>query len=97
MSAPPWGVLSDSLIYQLVVRENDRPDRPDRDFERKRGLTDQIWDIIVAAWQKEANLRPTFPQIVKSWEHPSGDSNLVPLQSNVFSSSAAGQFVIFLT
>ena len=27
MSTPPWGVLSENHIYQLVVREGDRPDR----------------------------------------------------------------------
>ena len=69
-STPPWGVLSENHIYQLVVRENDRPDRPDPNFMYERGLTDQIWEIMESAWQKEGGLRPTFTQIMEWWYRP---------------------------
>lgn len=90
MSTSPWGVLSDNHVFQLVVRENERPDRLDLDFEHKRGLTDRIWKIIEAAWQKEANLRPTFVQIVKLWERPSEESVLIPLRSSLSASNLTG-------
>ena len=95
MSAPPWGVLSNNHIYQLVVREGDRPDRLDLDFERKRGLTDQIWETIEAAWQKDANLRPTFTHIINSWEMPHGEGVVTLLRPDSSSSSGAGKIAIF--
>jgi hypothetical protein len=67
-STPPWGVLSESHIYQLVVRENDRPDRPEPTIEQKNGLTDTVWRIMEASWHKEVTLRPTFSQIVNLWQ-----------------------------
>jgi len=39
----------------------------DSDTEQKCGLTDQIWGIMEAAWQKEARLRPPFNRIVETW------------------------------
>lgn len=93
MSTPPWGMLPDNLVYQLIIREDERPGHLDLDLNRKRGLTDQIWDIMVAAWQTEAKLRPTFVQIIKSWECVSEDNNLAPSQSNLLLSSAAGQVI----
>ena len=91
MSVPPWGVLSDKRIYKLVVRENDRPDRFDLDIGHKHGLTDQIWEIMQAAWQKDANLRPTFVEIIQSWEmlHQESAQNLV--QPGSSSGSGASQ------
>lgn len=69
-STPPWGVLPDNRIYQLVVREDCRPDRPDEELEESVGLTDQIWAIIDHAWDKESRLRPSFEQIVTMWQYP---------------------------
>jgi serine/threonine protein kinase len=89
MAMPPWGVLPNKNIHQLVVRENDRPDRLDLDFERKRGLTDQIWKIMQAAWQKDANSRPTFAQIIQSWEILPQEGSVVPVRP-VSSSSSGG-------
>lgn len=96
MSMPPWGVLSKNNIYQLVVRENDRPDRLDLDFEHKRGLTNRIWEIIQAAWQKDANLRPTFAQIIQTWEMAHQESSAVPVRPISSSSNGPGQNFIFL-
>ncbi|KAK7050882.1 hypothetical protein VNI00_004994 [Paramarasmius palmivorus] len=62
---PPWGVLSETHVYNLVVHENARPDRPDNPLEL--GLSDQIWGIIEEAWQPEARFRPAFDIIVKMW------------------------------
>jgi hypothetical protein len=83
-------VLSESHIFQLVVREDDRPDRLDRDFEQKRGLTDQIWKIIEAAWRKDGNLRPTFTQIVGYWYSPSEEDGIATLMPLSPSNNVAG-------
>jgi hypothetical protein len=69
MSTPPWGLLAENHIYQLVVRENERPDRQERDIERKFGITDKIWGIMEGSWQKDPALRPTFTQIVELCQH----------------------------
>jgi hypothetical protein len=75
-SSPPWGVLAESHIYQLVVREDERPDRQDPDATLSRGLSDRIWGIMKAAWQKESHLRPAFPHIVDSWHERSSESSV---------------------
>jgi hypothetical protein len=72
MSNPPWGLLSENHIYQLVVRENERPDRPERDVGQKHGLTDKFWGIMEACWQKDASLRPIFTHIVELWQTQPG-------------------------
>ncbi|KAK0493502.1 hypothetical protein EDD18DRAFT_1356424 [Armillaria luteobubalina] len=64
----PWGVLSEKHIYQLVVYENSRPDRPDPTVEARAGLTDNIWGIIEESWHKESRLRPSFDIIIRLWQ-----------------------------
>jgi hypothetical protein len=67
-SNPPWGLLSESHIYQLVVHEGDRPDRLDRNVGQKHGLTDKIWGIMEACWQSDPTSRPIFSEIVDMWQ-----------------------------
>ena len=67
-SNPPWGLLSESHIYQLVVLKGDRPDRLDRNVGQKHGLTDKIWGIMEACWQSDPTSRPIFPEIVEMWQ-----------------------------
>jgi len=62
-SVPPWGVLASNVIYQLVVRENERPDRPEGITEKTVGLTSKNWDIIEESWHKDPRQRPNFDQI----------------------------------
>lgn len=66
-SAPPWGVLSEKHIYQLVVYEHGRPDRPDQQIANRVGLTDDLWSLINECWNKEAGLRPTLDTVVQLW------------------------------
>lgn len=82
MSIAPWGVLSDTHIYQLVVREDERPERIDLDMERKRGLTERIWEIMEFCWQKNAALRPKFVQVTEMWRNQSSQNNSVSLNSH---------------
>jgi hypothetical protein len=91
MSTPPWGVLPENRIYQLVVREGDRPDRLDPDIEHKRGLTDWIWEIMEAAWQQEGKLRPNFSQIVDCWHNRAVGGDLISSRHISMSNSMAGQ------
>ncbi|KAK0451365.1 uncharacterized protein EV420DRAFT_1560606 [Desarmillaria tabescens] len=67
-STLPWGVLPEKHIYQLVVYENSRPDRPDPTIEARAGLTDHIWGIIEESWHKESRLRPSFDIIIRLWQ-----------------------------
>jgi hypothetical protein len=64
---PPWGVLAEKLIFQLVVRENERPERPEAMISERVGLTTPIWEMIESAWHKESVLRPTFQQLASVW------------------------------
>lgn len=56
----PWGMLSEKHVYQLIVYENARPDRPEPDIEAQVGLTTDLWNIIENAWHPEARVRPSF-------------------------------------
>ena len=89
-------MLTESRIYQLVVREGDRPDRPDSHIEQKYGLTDKIWGIIEASWKKEATLRPTFNQIVELWQIRQAEDTLETSRPISPSTSIARQFFVSL-
>lgn len=61
--AAPWGFLPDTQIYQLVTRENERPDRP-INTDSPYPMTDFEWTTIEAAWNAVPTARPTFTYIV---------------------------------
>ncbi|KAF8326525.1 uncharacterized protein EI90DRAFT_2975570 [Cantharellus anzutake] len=63
----PWGTLQDDRIYHLVVKENERPDRPERDVWDNEPISDQIWEILEDAWVKDARARPDFVKIISLW------------------------------
>ncbi|KAG8979855.1 hypothetical protein FRB90_007869, partial [Tulasnella sp. 427] len=60
-STQPWGFLSDSQIFQLMVREGERPDRPDP--TEPLAILDRDWEILQEGWANEPSARPTFTQI----------------------------------
>lgn len=91
MSIAPWGVLSDTHIYQLVVREDERPERIDLDLERKRGLTERTWEIMEFCWQKNAAMRPKFIQVAEMWRDRSAQSISASLYSPSHSASATSK------
>ncbi|KAG8870707.1 hypothetical protein FRB97_009461, partial [Tulasnella sp. 331] len=74
----PWGFLPDTQIYQLVTRENERPDRPlhgDSPFP----MTDFEWETVEAGWNAIASARPTFSEIVaRISEHGQSDLTSLP-------------------
>jgi len=96
LSTPPWGLLSENHIYQLVVRENDRPDRPGSNVMQRCGLTDTIWRIMEAAWEREATLRPAFSEIVELWQIWSEEDSLDILQPMSNSNSFTGQIFMVM-
>jgi hypothetical protein len=87
-------MLSENHIYQVVVREGDRPDRLESNLEQKYGLTDNIWGIMEASWQQEATLRPTFNHIVELWQIEPIKDNLGILRPISPSISVAGQTIL---
>ncbi|QRW07445.1 Serine/threonine-protein kinase [Ceratobasidium sp. AG-Ba] len=71
---PPFGYINGvELIYHLVVRENQRPDRPDPETGLQRGLTDDIWFLITKAWEKDPQERPTFKQLTQLFPESRGE------------------------
>ncbi|KAG9121021.1 hypothetical protein FRC07_003196, partial [Ceratobasidium sp. 392] len=71
---PPFGYINGvEIIYHLVVRENQRPDRPDPEIGVERGLTDDIWFLITKAWEKDPQQRPTFKQLTQLFPETRGD------------------------
>ncbi|THV00355.1 kinase-like protein [Dendrothele bispora CBS 962.96] len=64
-SKVPWGSLSMKYIFQLVVGQNARPDRPET-----TDMTDKEWSIMEESWDKEPRLRPTFDIIIRMWQDP---------------------------
>jgi hypothetical protein len=78
-STQPWGVLSEKHIFQLVVREGERPERPDPAVEARSGLTNHIWEVIETAWQQESRLRPNFEQLLAMWPNSSVFEPQTPL------------------
>src|SRR5260370_31168891 len=69
-SKRPWGAISDDRIYQLVVKEDERPDRPEPDLLGNEVIPDGIWDILEKAWVKETRARPDFVKITSLWPRP---------------------------
>ncbi|KAG9050333.1 hypothetical protein FS837_006205 [Tulasnella sp. UAMH 9824] len=60
-SSPPWGILTDTQIYQLMVREGERPDRPES--TDPTAIADRDWQVLEIAWAVDPNARPTFAQV----------------------------------
>ncbi|CCO32434.1 Putative serine/threonine-protein kinase/receptor R831 [Rhizoctonia solani AG-1 IB] len=74
---PPFGYINGiDIIYHLVVREKQRPDRPEPDIGLARGLTDDIWFLITKAWDQDPQLRPTFKQLSLLFPQ---DANVEPM------------------
>ncbi|GAB1522805.1 Serine/threonine-protein kinase [Rhizoctonia solani] len=74
---PPFGYINGiDIIYHLVVREKQRPDRPEPEIGLARGLTDDIWFLITKAWDQDPQLRPTFKQLSLLFPQ---DANVEPM------------------
>ncbi|KAG8765331.1 hypothetical protein FRC12_007553 [Ceratobasidium sp. 428] len=88
-STPPWGILSSTHIYQLVVRESERPDRPEGDYP-----TDPQWSLIEKAWSREGRARPTFEHIARNWPLGDGGSPSSPGTDAMASQSSDASVLI---
>jgi len=72
----PFGATDESLLYELVVREEERPERPDQQTAAEVGLTEEMWLLIERSWASNAQLRPSAPDIAeftKTVQKPSSD------------------------
>ncbi len=94
-SKRPWGAISDDRIYQLVVKEDERPDRPEPDPWGNEIIPDGIWDIMKKAWAKESRARPDFVKIISLWPQagPStGPMSPIPSLPSVQRGQSIGKF-----
>ncbi|KAG7441504.1 kinase-like protein [Guyanagaster necrorhizus] len=87
----PWGVLSEKQIYQLVVAEDARPDRPDPTRDARVGLNNYFWDVIEECWRKEPRMRPSFDIVVRLWRSYGTDT---PQEVSAFNAKAMPAAVI---
>ena len=72
----PFGATDESLLYELVVREEERPERPDDSTAAEVGLTEEIWSLIERSWSSNAKLRPgasDIADIIKDSQNPTSD------------------------
>ncbi|KIO27796.1 hypothetical protein M407DRAFT_232189 [Tulasnella calospora MUT 4182] len=60
-SNQPWGILSVSQIFQLLVREEERPDRPES--SDPLAIQDRDWHVLQSCWGTDPSSRPTFAQV----------------------------------
>ncbi|KAG8907596.1 hypothetical protein FRB99_003520 [Tulasnella sp. 403] len=79
-SNPPWGFLSDTRIYQLVVREGERPDRPEPDSTFT--IQDRDWSVLQDSWRDDPKQRLTFPQIVARIAAADGDEATIAVEQH---------------
>lgn len=49
----------------IAVSQGRRPERPMQSIARDRGLTDQIWEIIVTCWNQNPDKRLTAAEVVQ--------------------------------
>ncbi|KAF7974062.1 hypothetical protein HWV62_13469 [Athelia sp. TMB] len=49
----------------IAVSQGKRPERPMQSIARDRGLTDQIWEIIVTCWNQNPDKRLTAAEVVQ--------------------------------
>ncbi|KAF8326529.1 kinase-like domain-containing protein [Cantharellus anzutake] len=66
-STRPWGNLEYDRIYQLVIEEDERPDRPEPDVDGNVLIPDNIWSLLTKAWAKEERARPDFASLASAW------------------------------
>ena len=71
----PFGPTDESLLYELVVREGERPERPEGS---EVGLTDAIWSLMERSWASNPYQRPSASDVrdetVQFVGSPSSDS-----------------------
>ncbi|KAF8466538.1 kinase-like domain-containing protein [Russula ochroleuca] len=72
----PFGATDEGLLYELVVREEERPERPYDSTAAEVGLTEGIWSLIERSWASDAKLRPSASDIadtIKDAQNSSSD------------------------
>ncbi|KAJ3130504.1 hypothetical protein HK098_000069 [Nowakowskiella sp. JEL0407] len=60
----PLSDIPDALVYQSIVLNDARPERPD--IESDNVCNDALWSLITMCWQKAAERRPSFDYIANT-------------------------------
>nr|KAJ3419454.1 hypothetical protein HK105_006940 [Polyrhizophydium stewartii] len=56
--ALPFADVVDDAAVSALIKRGSRPQRPS-------GMSDAMWDIVVACWNKDPSARPTFAGVVE--------------------------------
>lgn len=59
----PFGPTDESLLYELVVREGERPERPEDSRAAEVGLTDAMWSLMESSWASNPYQRPSASDV----------------------------------
>lgn len=62
--AIPFGDIDDSMLYTLVVKEDERPRQHDEDAIPPYSIDDRVWVILTRAWDPNPRQRPSAVQLV---------------------------------
>ena len=58
MDEIPLGHINYADFFELVVRQDVRPERPDDEDEDASQLSDAVWELAERCWVKDPKLRP---------------------------------------
>lgn len=85
----PWAGVGDGQVVIEVLVNDNRPPKPAK-LAMRRGLDDQMWDLMTACWSKQLEKRPNMVFIVEElmpeykWEEqPRARSRLDDKKSNL--------------
>src|SRR6202451_2161312 len=67
MDEIPLGHISYADFFELVVRQDVRPERPD--YEDAPQLSDAVWELAERCWVKDPKLRPTASAVCDTLSH----------------------------
>ena len=74
------------------VLQGKRPERPSHDLSRIRGLSDDVWNIIVTCWAQDPTQRYTVEQVLEQLQasnqpvdqRPPDDFSVNPLSQTMY-------------
>ena len=67
MDEIPLGHINYADFFELVVRQDVRPERPDD--EEVLQLSDAVWELAERCWVKDPKLRPTASAVCDTLSH----------------------------
>lgn len=79
---PPFCNILAAFLLPLVVDRGQRPQRPEDDTVRDRGLDSTTWTLIEESWNQEPSLRPTAAAIASRLNDRNLRGGKPPLQGS---------------